>query len=247
MERLDKILVEKNLFESRTKAEFAILAKQVKVDGCILDKPGKKVNPNSTFEISNSVSHYVSRGAFKLIEALEKFEIDPNNLNFIDLGASTGGFTQVLLERNCKKVYCVDVGSGQLHGSLVHNTSIVNLEKTHIKDLNPSEIDELVDGIVVDVSFISLTKVLPFLPKFLKPDGFIITLIKPQFEVGKSNLSKNGIVKNEKLYQTVLESIKISAIDNYLIWVNSIESPILGGDGNKEFLCLLRKASSMDV
>lgn len=247
MERLDKVLVQNGFFETRTKAENAILAKQIKVDNVIIDKPGKKINPESIIEFIGVSSHYVSRGAYKLLHALDFFNLNPKDQICMDLGASTGGFTQVLLEKGCQKVYCVDVGKGQLHHSLLEDSRTVNLEKTHIKDLCLSLIEEALDAVVVDVSFISLTKVIHYLPLFLKENGIIIALIKPQFEVGKENLSKGGIVRNEKLYPLVLDEIKNVAEKNGLKWIDAVTSPILGGDGNKEFLCYLRKTTGVDI
>ncbi len=247
LERLDKILVSRGFFESRTRAEQAITAGKVKVDDKVVDKPGKKIHADSKIEADTSDSHYVSRGAHKLLHAIDTFQIDVSTLTCIDLGASTGGFTQVLLENNCKKVYCIDVGIGQLHPRISGNTAIVNLEKTHVKDLNLNLIKEPIDLIVIDVSFISLTKVLHYLPPFLKDQGEIVALIKPQFEVGKKNVSKGGIVKDENLYKEVISTLKHFATNSGLSWLNSIDSPILGGDGNKEFLCHLRKSPRVDI
>ncbi len=247
MERLDKVLVSNGYFSSRAKAEEAIINQSIKVNSFIIDKPGKKINPESKIEIIGLRKQYVSRGALKLIHALSVFKIDVSHLMVMDLGASTGGFTEVLLENNCKKVYCIDVGTGQLNENLLKNDRVINHEKIHIKDLQPEVIGELLDGIVIDLSFISLTKVIQYLSKFLKEDGFIIALIKPQFEVGKINLSKKGVVKNEKLYPDVISTIQKSAELNSFKWVSSCESPIKGGDGNKEFLCYLRKTTSVNI
>ena len=247
LDRLDKILVLKGFFESRTKAEQAILTGKVKVEDQVIHKPGKRFLVDVKIEIDSVQSHYVSRGALKLAKALDHFQIDVSNFTCIDLGASTGGFTQVLLERNCQKVYCIDVGTGQLHPQISKENRVINFEKTHVKDLTNEIIPELVDLIVIDVSFISLTKVLAFLPDFMKENAEIIALIKPQFEVGKDNLSKGGIVKDEKLYPVVINEIKNFADSINLKWINHVESPILGGDGNTEFLCLLGKSSGMDI
>ena len=165
----------------------------------------------------------------------------------MDLGASTGGFTQVLLENGCNKVYCVDVGTDQLHELIKNDKRIKNLEQTHIKNLSNSQINEELSGIVIDVSFISLTKVLPYLPTFLSENGFVIALIKPQFEVGKQNLNKQGIVKDITLYPQVIEAIKSAAEINQFSWQGITDSPIVGGTGNKEFLCLLRKSTGMNI
>ena len=245
--RLDKILFNRSLFDSRSKAEQAILSGKVKVESVTVEKPGKKFNLDIVIEIDSSQTDYVSRGAQKLIKALDSFQLDVTNLTCIDLGASTGGFTEVLLERNCLKVYCIDVGTGQLHPRILSDKRVVNFEKTHVKELTSKLIPELVDLIVIDVSFISLTKVLTYLPTFMRAEAEIVALIKPQFEVGKNNLSKGGIVKDKKLYSVVINDIKKVANSLNLTWLNHIESPILGSDGNTEFLCHLRKSSGMNV
>lgn len=247
LDRLDKILVIRGHFDSRSKAEQAILSGNVKVDSVTVQKPGKKFNLDIVIEIDSNQTDYVSRGAQKLIKALDSFRLDVSNYTCIDLGASTGGFTEVLLERNCQKVYCIDVGTGQLHPRILSDKRVLNLEKTHVKELTNTLIPELVDLIVIDVSFISLTKVLTYLPTFMRAEAEIVALIKPQFEVGKNNLSKGGIVKDKKLYSVVNNDIKKVANSLNLTWLNHIESPILGGDGNTEFLCHLRKSSSMNI
>jgi 23S rRNA (cytidine1920-2'-O)/16S rRNA (cytidine1409-2'-O)-methyltransferase len=147
----------------------------------------------------------------------------------------------VLLSRNAKKVYCIDVGKDQLHAKLKSDERVVNLEKTHVRDLSTRLIPELADGCVIDVSFISLEKIFPFLHPFLKEDAFVIALVKPQFEVGKDNIAKGGIVKNKALYPEVIQHIIKSAEANNLSYEAHISSPILGGDGNEEFLMLLKK------
>lgn len=247
LDRLDKILVNKGHFESRSKAEQAILSGKVKVEEKVIDKPGKRFLLDIKIEIDTNETDYVSRGALKLIKALDYFQIDVSNLTCIDLGASTGGFTQVLLQRNCKKVFCIDVGTGQLHPRIKNDKRVINYEKTHVKDLSSQSILDNIELIVIDVSFISLTKVLHFLLPFMTDSTEIVALIKPQFEVGKSNLSKGGIVKDEKLYPHLLSNLKIYVNSIGLAWLSHIESPISGGDGNTEFLCHLRKSSRMDV
>jgi 23S rRNA (cytidine1920-2'-O)/16S rRNA (cytidine1409-2'-O)-methyltransferase len=247
LERLDKVLVSSGFYSSRSKAEEAILNQLIKVNSQIIDKPGKKINPLSKIEVIQLEKQYVSRGAFKLKQALTYFNLDVKNLKLMDLGASTGGFTEVLLENGCQIVYCVDVGTGQLNENLLNNDRVRNLEKTHIKNLTPEFIGEPLDGIVIDLSFISLTKVFHFLPKFLKDQSFVVALIKPQFEVGKNNLSKKGVVKNQNLYPQVISTIKKNAEETGFIWINACESPIKGGSGNIEFLCYLRKSASVDV
>lgn len=235
-ERLDKILMERGLVTSRTRGEELIRNGDVLVNGITVDKPGKKISLDAKILLLNEEMTWVSRGALKLLKALDTFHIDPKNQVFIDLGASTGGFTEVLLSKDVAKVYCVDVGHDQLHERIKTNTKIVNLEKTHVRELTNAIIPELVDGIVIDVSFISLTKVLPFLTSLMKPGGRLIALVKPQFEVERKQLNKHGIVRSSSSYPKVIDNVKRSLVDCQLEFQELIDSPITGGDGNKEFL-----------
>lgn len=240
-ERLDKILIQRKLVSSRVRAEQIIREVGVKVDGKLVYKTGKKFPLDCSIEMIQEEIPWVSRGALKLIEALDKWNPEVEDKILLDIGASTGGFTEVLLKNKAKKVYCVDVGSKQLHDRIKSNDRVVNLEKTHVRELTSNLINEAIDGCIIDVSFISLEKIFPFIHSFLKPDAFVIALIKPQFEVGKENISKGGIVKNKSLYPVVIEKIKQSGKVNNLIYQEHIDSPILGGDGNQEFLMLFRK------
>ncbi len=159
----------------------------------------------------------------------------------MDLGASTGGFTEVLLTNHAAKVYCVDVGHSQLHERIKTNPKVINIEKTNIRSLTAEQVPELMDGVVVDVSFISLEKVIPFVHPFLKENGFLIALIKPQFELDKKALNKHGVVRSSIHYPKVLEKIQNVCKDSNLQVQGIIDSPIVGGDGNKEFLILAQK------
>jgi 23S rRNA (cytidine1920-2'-O)/16S rRNA (cytidine1409-2'-O)-methyltransferase len=235
-ERLDKLLIERGLVSTRVRAEKIIRESGVLVNGKLISKTGKKVPSDAVIELLEEEIPWVSRGALKLLSALEEWPLQIEGMTFIDLGASTGGFSEVLLSKGATKVFCVDVGKGQLHPTLKDNPKIVNLEKTHVRELNRNLIPENVDGIVIDVSFISLTKVLPFLHPLVKPGGKMIALVKPQFEVGKENVGKGGIVKNQLLYQKVISDLKQSAALNNFTYISHIDSPILGGDGNREFL-----------
>jgi len=235
-ERLDKILIERKLVSTRVRAEQIITESGVLINGKLITKPGKKFPIDVEIQVLGVEIPWVSKGALKLLGALEKWNLDCNNKTFIDLGASTGGFTEVLLHNDASRVYCVDVGTNQLHQRIKEDERIVNLEKTHVRDLTIKLIPELVDGLVVDVSFISLEKTIPFIHSFLKDDAWVILLIKPQFEVGKVNLNKNGIVKNATIYPEVIENIKKMCEKNSLIFQDVMDSPILGGDGNREFL-----------
>ena len=240
-ERLDKLLIQRNLVSTRVRAEKIIRETGVKVNGALVTKSGKKFPADCTIELLAEEIPWVSRGALKLLEAIEKWNPTIENGTFMDIGASTGGFTEVLLKNGATKVYCVDVGTGQLHPSLLKNNKIVNLEKTHVRELTSKLIPEKVNGAVIDVSFISLSKIFPFINPFIDENGFAIALVKPQFEVGKANIGKRGIVKDKNLYPGVIESIKTQAIQNSLHFIDFIPSPILGGDGNQEFLMLLQK------
>ncbi len=240
-ERLDKVLLQRGLVSSRVRAEQIIREIGVKVNGKLITKTGKKIPIDANIEMMAEELPWVSRGALKLIEALEHWKPELSGKVGLDIGASTGGFTEVLLDRGVSKVYCVDVGKDQLHQKLQEDKRVVNLEKTHVRELTPRLIPELADLCVIDVSFISLEKVFPFIHAFLNEGAHVIALVKPQFEVGREYIAKGGIVKNKSLYPQVIEQVRASAKLNNLEYVSHIPSPILGGDGNEEFLMLLKK------
>lgn len=242
-ERLDKILIQRKLVSTRTRAEQIIRETGVKVNGKLITKTGKKFPIDCTIEMIAEEIPWVSRGALKLESAINHWQPEIKKKVFLDIGASTGGFTQVLLENGASKVYCVDVGSKQLHAKIDEDPRTVNLEKTHVRELTPKLIPELADGCVIDVSFISLEKIFPFIHAFLKDGAWVIALVKPQFEVGKKNIGKGGIVRDKNLYPEVIESVKHYAQLNQLHFEELIDSPILGGDGNREFLMRLSKKS----
>lgn len=244
--RLDKILVDRKLVSSRVRAEQIIQEFGVLVNGKLITKTGKKFPDDVEITMISEEIPWVSKGALKLLAAIEKWKLTCEDLVFIDLGASTGGFTEVLLSNKANKVYCVDVGTNQLHSKIKSDPRIINLEKTHVRELTTKLIPELVDGLVVDVSFISLDKVIPFVHSFLKENAEVILLIKPQFEVGKPNLNKHGIVTESNLYPIVIERIIEMCKVNNLIYLDHIESPILGGDGNREFLGYFRKKETQN-
>ena len=235
-ERIDKIIMERKMVSSRVRAEELISKFGVLVNGKLISKPGKKVPVDAEIQLISEEIPWVSKGALKLVAALDEWKFDCNEKVFIDLGASTGGLTEVRLSKGAKKVFGVDVGSKQLHERIKADQRVINLEKTHARDLTEKQITEDIDGLVVDVSFISLEKVIPFVIRFLKPDADVVLLIKPQFELGRSFLSKGGIVKDVRQYPILLENIKEMCSRNQLEWKAYIDSPILGGDGNKEFL-----------
>lgn len=239
--RLDKILVERGLVSSRERAKVLIQSDAVLVNGKVSNKPGKIISLDEEIELIEQEIPWVSRGALKLLAALEHFSIQPRNKVCLDVGASTGGFTEVLLEQGAKLVFAVDVGHGQLVEQLRQDERVVNLEKTHVKDLSLEMIFHRPELCVVDVSFISLEKVIPFLNPILASKSEIVALIKPQFEVGKSNLNKQGVVKNDKLYPEVFKRIRQCAQIAGFETKGIIDSPIFGGDGNMEFLIHLHR------
>ena len=245
-ERLDKIIMLRKLASSRQRAEEMIKNDGVKVEGKLIFKPGKKFPIDVTIEILSEEMPWVSRGALKLLKAIDLWPIDIAGKLFLDIGASTGGFTEVLIKHGVKQVFCVDVGTGQLAEKIAREDRVINLEKTHVRDLSPAIIPELCDGCVIDVSFISLKKVFPHITHFLKPGSPIVALVKPQFEVGKSHVGKNGIVRDKRLYGEVITSIIEAAKSCDMLYKAHAESPILGGEGNREFLMWLVKSTDQN-
>jgi 23S rRNA (cytidine1920-2'-O)/16S rRNA (cytidine1409-2'-O)-methyltransferase len=240
-ERLDKLLIERKLISSRVAAEKIILKSGILVNGKLITKPGKKIPLDATIELLEEEIPWVSRGALKLVKALDYWRINIEDKTAIDLGASIGGFSEVLLSKNCTRVYCVDEGTNLLHPRIKENHKIVDLQQTHVRELTSNLIPEQVDLIVIDVSFISLEKVLPFLHPFIKPNGKVIALVKPQFEAGKENVPKTSIIKDTKIHLEVVENVKKYALMSNFNYLEHIDSPELGSDGNKEFLMLLEK------
>jgi len=233
-QRADRLLVERGLFDSRAKAQAAIEAGLVVANGITVHKASETIAVNARLR-ATPVHPYVSRGGVKLAAALDHFKFDPRGRVCLDVGASTGGFTQVLLQRGAKRVYAVDVGRGQLHESLRARPEVVVLERTDIRTLSPSQLDEPPDLVTVDVSFISLELVLPAALALAKPPAQLIALIKPQFEAGRAQVKK-GIVREPAVQAAVCADI--SAFVASLGWrvLGVIPSPIAGGDGNAEFL-----------
>jgi len=234
--RIDQIIFNRKLAESKSKAQAMIMAGQVYVNGRVVNKSGLNINPDSLIEIKNLGPDWVSRGALKIIKALDESNINITNKVCIDLGASTGGFTEVLIKRGAKKVYAVDVGTNQLHERLKQNTKVLNLEKTNARYLTRDIIKECVDILVCDFSFISLKKVILPNLEFLKNKSIIISLIKPQFE-SKKNETKKGVIKDIKIHNRICKEIKGWFEDQCNCKIlNIIESPIKGPKGNIEFL-----------
>ncbi len=242
-ERLDKLLVDRGLAETREKARALIMAGQVYVNGQRVEKAGTKVREEAKIELKGEGLPFVSRGGLKLAHALKEFGIRVKGLTCADIGASTGGFTDCLLQAGAKKVYAIDVGKGQLHYKLRRDPRVVLMEGVNARYLQAEDLPEPVDLVTIDVSFISLTKILPAALNILKPGGEIVALIKPQFEVGPEKVGKGGVVRDPKLHQEVLAKISHFARDKLGLEVLGVTaSPILGPAGNKEFLIWLKKA-----
>ncbi len=235
--RADQLLAERGVFDSRSRARQEILAGSVLANGVLVEKPSQLLETDADIALAKVEIPYVSRGGLKLAHALDHFAISPAGQVALDVGASTGGFTEVLLERGATRVYALDVGQGQFHPSLQSDDRIVCLEQTDIRTVEPNTFDPAPTVAVIDVSFISLRLVLPSVLALLTVPSILVALIKPQFEVGKSGVSKGGIVKDKSLVQQVCEDISDWVTDQDGWSVNGIiDSPIKGGDGNSEFL-----------
>ncbi|MBI5587767.1 MAG: TlyA family RNA methyltransferase [Deltaproteobacteria bacterium] len=232
--RIDTLVLAKGLASSRQKAQALIMTGNVLVEGRVVDKAGKEVAPDSVITIKETLP-FVSRGGLKLAGFLDERKLDVAGLAVMDVGSSTGGFTDCLLKRGAKKVYAVDVGKGILDVSLRNDPRVVVLEERNIRHMDTTDVGELVDLAVIDVSFISLEKVLPKVKEFLKEGGRVLALIKPQFEVGKGQVGKGGIVKDPEKHRAVVERIREFSVENGYSVVGAGESPITGAKGNREF------------
>ena len=238
--RLDLVVMEKRLVHSRQRAQALIMTGKVLVNNHIVDKPGTPVFPEDNIVLLGEDHPYVSRGGLKLEKALHTLGIDINGFVCLDVGASTGGFTDCLLQHGAGCVYAVDVGYGQLAWKLRQNPRVVVIERMNIRHMQPETLPQLVDLVTIDVSFISLKIVVPEILKFMKKSAGILALVKPQFEVGKRNIGKGGVVRNPDLHAEVIENLTGFFTKKYLFidWV--IPSPILGPKGNKEFFMSLK-------
>ena len=238
--RLDVVLVEKGFFHSREKAKGSIMAGTVFVDGHRCDKAGLKVSDEALIEIKGKTLPFVSRGGLKLSKAIEEFGIELKNKTCMDIGSSTGGFTDCMLQKGADKVYSVDVGYGQLDYKLRKDPRVVVMERTNIRQVTLEDIEGKVDFISIDVSFISLKLVLPVAKKLLKDNGSIVALIKPQFEAGREKVGKNGVIRDPKVHKEVVRSV-LDFIQREEIGITHLSySPIKGPKGNMEFLAYLR-------
>jgi 23S rRNA (cytidine1920-2'-O)/16S rRNA (cytidine1409-2'-O)-methyltransferase len=243
-ERIDKILVKNGFADSRLKAQALVMAGVVLANEQRVEKPSQEfpIDANIRIKGQTAESKYVGRGGLKLEKALEKFHICPNEYVCIDVGASTGGFTDCLLQNGAKKVITVDVGTNQLVWKLRTDVRVEVRENVNARYLKPEDFVEKFDLIVMDVSFISVTKILSALKTLIKDNGKIIVLIKPQFEVNKFDVGEGGIVRNELKHAEVIEKVNKFASEIGLKQLGLIDSPILGAEGNKEFLALYSKA-----
>jgi 23S rRNA (cytidine1920-2'-O)/16S rRNA (cytidine1409-2'-O)-methyltransferase len=235
--RADQLLLERGLAESRTKAQALIIAGSVFTGEQRLDKPGTMVAEDTALEVRAAAVPYVSRGGLKLAHGLDHFGLDPKGMTAIDVGASTGGFTDVLLQRGAVRVHAVDVGHGQLDWRLRNDDRVAVLEKTNARHLEGEQIGEQVDLVVCDASFISLRLVLPASLALVKPGGWLIALVKPQFEVGKGEVGKGGVVRDESLHRRCCDEIALWLERDQGWSIQGITpSPITGPKGNREFL-----------
>ncbi|MBA2619905.1 MAG: TlyA family RNA methyltransferase [Acidobacteria bacterium] len=241
--RIDKLLIEQGFAESQERARALVMAGIVLVNEVRVEKPSEVFFSNVAVRIKGKTDEtkFVGRGGLKLEKALKHFHIHLNEYVCLDIGASTGGFTDCLLQNGAKKVCTVDVGTNQIDWKLRTDARVEARENVNARYLKPADFDELFDLIVMDVSFISVTKIFPVLPPLLKDKGKIITLVKPQFEVGKGDVGAGGIVRDEEKHEAVLARVNQSAQDCALLVSGLTESPILGASGNKEFLVLYEK------
>ncbi len=246
-ERLDILITEKGMTDSREKARSQIMSGIVYVNGLKVDKPGTKIAADSAIEIKGNALPYVSRGGLKLEKAINHFGISLKGLIGIDIGASTGGFTDCMLKNGAVKVTAIDVGYGQLAWSLRTDSRVVCMERTNIRYVTPSMLEELADFASIDVSFISLTKVLPAAKDLLKENGRLVCLIKPQFEAGKEKVGKKGVVRDRSVHHEVITKItEFCMKDLALSIIGLTYSPIRGPEGNIEYLLYISKENIVD-
>ncbi len=243
-DRLDVILFNKGLFQSRERAKAAIMAGIVYVDGQRVDKAGTSVDDLQDFFIKENLCPYVSRGGLKLKKALAQFGFSLEGVTAVDIGASTGGFTDCMLQNGAKKVYAIDVGYGQLDYKLRIDPRVVNMEKVNIRYLDTEKIDHEVDFISIDVSFISLKLVFPIAARLLNENGELVCLVKPQFEAGREQVGKKGIVRDINVHREVLSNVITYAESNGLYPIGLTFSPVTGAKGNIEYLLFLQKSKS---
>ncbi|MCB1475920.1 MAG: TlyA family RNA methyltransferase [Rhodobiaceae bacterium] len=234
--RLDEELVRRGLCASRARARDSILRGAVTVDGSIVTKPARTVGPEQAIGFDDPAAGYVSRSALKLAAGLDAFGFNPADRVGLDVGASTGGFTQVLLGRGAKMVYAVDVGRDQLAEKIAADERVIVMEGVNARDLDAAQIPDRPGAIVIDVSFISQRLLLPAVLALAAPDAFLVSLVKPQFEVGRDGVGKGGIVRDEGAALSALAAVESAVVDCGFALVGRMDSPIEGGDGNREYL-----------
>lgn len=246
-ERIDVLLTENGFFETREKAKRAIMAGIIYIDEVKHDKPGEKVLLESNLIVRGNPLKYVSRGGLKLEKAMALYGLELTGKHCMDIGASTGGFTDCMLQNGASRVYSVDVGYGQLDWKLRNDERVINMERTNIRYVTNEAIEKALDFVSIDVSFISLKLVLPVANMLLDEGGNIVFLIKPQFEAGKENVGKNGVIKDPKIHKRVIIDILTFAQNNGFEYIGLSFSPIKGPKGNREYLGYFKKSAVEDV
>lgn len=240
-QRIDKLLVEKGTVESRERAQAMIMEGNVLVNKRPVTKAGAIIDTEAIIEIKGGGNPYVSRGGLKLKAALDHFNIDLKGIIAMDVGSSTGGFTDCMLKEGAEKVYCIDVGYGQLAWQLRKDPRVVLLERTNIRHLEKEKIPEVIGFATIDASFISLQKVIPRVTEFLQAGGEILALVKPQFEVGKGEVGKGGIVREDNKRMGAVNSVKAFAEETGLMIIGVFQSPVQGQKGNIEYFLYMRR------
>ncbi len=242
--RLDQLLLDRYPEYSRRQIQSWIMQGKIIVHGKVLDKPGMQVNPDLEINLDIEEPKYVGRAGFKMEKALDYFGINVEGLAVLDAGLSTGGFTDCLLQRGAKKVIGIDVGYGQVHEKIAADSRVVVLERTNLRHITLETIGQQVDMVTLDLSFISILKVMDAINQVLKPGGLLITLIKPQFEAEREQVGRGGIIKDEQVHKEVINKV-VAGIESYGYQsVGVTDSPIFGAQGNKEFLALFIKRDS---
>lgn len=245
-DRLDAILVQRGLVQSRERAKTTIMAGQVLVDGKKIDKAGTLIKTTAEIRLLGNQLRYVSRGGLKLEKAIKQFGVSLEGKVTADIGASTGGFTDCMLQNGAVKVFAIDVGYGQLAWSLRQDDRVINMERTNVRNVTPADLGELIDLASIDVAFISLEKVLPAVSGMLKPQGEIVALIKPQFEAGKEKVGKKGVVRDPAVHEEVIFRVLTQAREMELTPAALTYSPVKGPEGNIEYLVWLMKGEAVD-
>lgn len=245
-QRLDLLMMERNMAPSREKAKALIMAGVVFVDGQREDKAGTMISDTAEIIVKDNSLKYVSRGGLKLEKSINEFNVDVNGKICMDVGSSTGGFTDCMLQNGAVKVYAIDVGRGQLDWKLRNDDRVVSMEKTNIRYVTPEQLADVPEFSSIDVSFISLSKVLPVVHTLLSPDGKVVALVKPQFEAGREQVGKKGIVREPKIHLEVIHKVIGFAVENGFYVMNLTFSPVRGMEGNIEYLIYLRKAAESE-